>query len=465
MKKYAIPEKYENRSDEFEVCVGAEKLGVYSCRVSAYPFNQVWPGYQRPIDQTEKSSFVMLGSNKEVVLKVKPKNLFGEVKIRPTVKKIKTLVSEGVFEVTFPGPGQYSIECGNMHNVLTVFVNPEKNFNILTDKNVIYFGPGIHYLDSKIILEDNQTVFIDEGAVVYGGIFAQNKTNISVIGYGILDCSRMERLSEIASLSADEMGNTTLKGNPIFFSNCKNIRVEGITIVDSAEWSVRFGGCDNIIVDNIKLIGMWRYNADGCDFCNCTNAIIRNSYLRNFDDCIVVKGLNYDRKLPVENVVAENCVLWCDWGNAIKIGSETCAPYMRNISFKECYIIHCCGNMMGIIHGDTAAISDVLFENINIEYTGEENPQRIQARKEEVYKDFEKVFIPSLFMVQFVKTDWSTDDGVGTVSNVKLSNINIFSNKQITPAVNISGNGANENSSNINFEKILINGKDYKINL
>lgn len=465
MKKYTICEKYENISDDFEVYVGAERIGVYSCRVSAYPFNQVWPGYQRPIEQTEKSSFVMLGSNSEVVLKVKPKNSFSEVKIRPTVKKIKNVVSNGVVEVTLPGQGQYSIEFGNMHNVLTVFVNPEKTFNILKDKDVIYFGPGIHYLDSKIILEDNQTVFIDECAIVYGGIFAQNKKNISVIGYGILDCSRMERMSEIVSLSADEMSNTALAGNPIFFSNCENIRVEGITIVDSAEWSVRFGGCDNIIVDNIKLIGMWRYNADGCDFCNCTNAIIRNSYLRHFDDCIVVKGLKYDRHLPGENIVAENCVLWCDWGRAIKIGSETCAPYIRNLSFKECYIIHCCGDMMGIVQGDTGPISDVLFENINIEYTGEENLPRIQTKKEEAYKDFDNVFIPPLFMVQFVKTDWSTDGEVGTVSNVKLSDINILSNNDIAPAVGLTGNGAKENSNNINFENISINGKDYKINL
>ena len=47
----------EQLSDDFEVNVDDQAVPVYRCRVSAVPLNQVWPGYQRPLDQTELASF------------------------------------------------------------------------------------------------------------------------------------------------------------------------------------------------------------------------------------------------------------------------------------------------------------------------------------------------------------------------------------------------------------------------
>lgn len=461
MKIYSIPDTYKKLSDDFIVSVNGEKLGVYSCLVSAYPINQVWPGYQRPLVQTENSSFVMLGSDEKIVLQIKAKKAFKKVTVRPTAKNIEKSISADGVEVALPGPGQYSIEFDDKHNVLTVFVNPEKDFDIKNGNDVIYFEPGVHYLDDKLKLQDNQTVFIDEGAIVYGGFFAQNKSNISVVGYGILDCSKMERASQVASVSAEEMRDAINAGNPIFFANCKNVNIDGITIIDSAEWSVRFDGCENVIVDNIKLIGMWRYNADGCDFCNCINATIKNSYLRNFDDCIVVKGLIFNSDMPVENIVAENCVIWCDWGKAMEVGAETCAPFMNNISFRDCYIIHGSAIMMDVYHGDRAEISDITFENINIEYTGEENFPIIQSHPDEVYQNTDWKCVPPFFKIGVGVTMWSTDNYVGNMRNIRVSNINISTDNDIKPAAEIQIADEKVKIENIVVEKIYLNNCKY----
>ena len=57
VKIYSFPEK-EEQSTEFKVKINGENTACYKARVSAEPFNQVWPGYQRPIEQTELTSFV-----------------------------------------------------------------------------------------------------------------------------------------------------------------------------------------------------------------------------------------------------------------------------------------------------------------------------------------------------------------------------------------------------------------------
>ena len=51
---------YEKKSQDFDVFSGEAELEVLSCTVSAHPLNQVWPGYQRPREQTEQSAYLSL---------------------------------------------------------------------------------------------------------------------------------------------------------------------------------------------------------------------------------------------------------------------------------------------------------------------------------------------------------------------------------------------------------------------
>ncbi|MBR5626378.1 MAG: hypothetical protein IKW74_02005, partial [Thermoguttaceae bacterium] len=44
-------------SEDYTLSVNGLAVPVYSCRVSAVPLNQIWPGYQRPLDQTELAGF------------------------------------------------------------------------------------------------------------------------------------------------------------------------------------------------------------------------------------------------------------------------------------------------------------------------------------------------------------------------------------------------------------------------
>ena len=87
MRLYSFPEEYEKKSLEYRVTCSGKDIGVYGCDVSAVPFNQVWPGYQRPENQAEKSAYIMLSSDDEIVLDIETKKAFEKVKLMIYITK------------------------------------------------------------------------------------------------------------------------------------------------------------------------------------------------------------------------------------------------------------------------------------------------------------------------------------------------------------------------------------------
>ena len=55
LKIYDVPDG-EELSGLYTVRAGADVVPVRFCRVSAMPYNTVWPGHQRPLDQTEEAA-------------------------------------------------------------------------------------------------------------------------------------------------------------------------------------------------------------------------------------------------------------------------------------------------------------------------------------------------------------------------------------------------------------------------
>src|ERR1039458_2914777 len=60
----------EKLSADYTLRVNGKDVPVYSCRVSAAPINQVWPGYQRPLDQTELASFAYWAMSGPVTVEI-----------------------------------------------------------------------------------------------------------------------------------------------------------------------------------------------------------------------------------------------------------------------------------------------------------------------------------------------------------------------------------------------------------
>lgn len=437
---------FSYKSKDFKIVVNEMDLDVYKCRVSAMPFNRVWPGFQRPLDQTEMASFAYLAADEELEFKITPDKEFKEVVVRPLSKGVKVNVTEGEITFTIKERGQYTVEVDGHHNCLHLFINPIEEY--VADENTIYFEPGIHFA-GVIEMQDNQTIYVAEGAIVHCSINAKNKKNIAIKGHGIIDNSTFHRPTKscLGCFSS------------LVFTSCKNVEVSGVIFNDACVWTATFFNCDNVLVDNIKTIGMWRYNSDGFDFVNSANCIIRNSFLRNFDDVIVLKGLKgYDTR-NVENIFVENCVLWCDWGRALEIGAETCADEYRNIIFRDCDIIHSSNMAMDIQNGDRANVHAVLFEDIRVEYSKYGMPEIYQHTDEMKYMWDGTPHVPYLFYAHLYCGLWSKDNLLGSNRDIRLKNIQVFMDEGL-PKPKIGLYGANEEhmTTDITIEDLYING-------
>lgn len=457
---YGFPEG-ETESLLYAVKANGKHVPAHICDVSRQPYNVCWPGYQRPFGQTEEAAFITMAADGPVkfAVTVRFRESFKECVIRPLSKgvKVRKNCELGTVYFTVPGPGYYTVEFDGQHNALHIFIDAINDLEKEKAEANIVYGPGIHDIGITE-LHTGDRVYIDEGAVVYGGFFAKDSENISVSGHGILDNSKEKRTQGCIS------PNGCFK-----FFNCRNFTLRGLTLRDSCVWAATLFGCDNMVFDGLKTIGMWRYNSDGIDFVNSRNGYIKNCFLRNFDDVIVLKGLKgYDRR-NVENITAENCVLWCDWGRALEIGAETCADEYRNITFENIDIIHGDCILMDLQNGDRASVHDIHFTDIRCEYSKWQMRPVYQNDMSLPYPDTdprflekapENVFVPVLFKAHLYCGLWSKDMIYGENYNISLNNIQLLGDiPEKLPAIVLQGVNETNRTYGITITGLFANGR------
>ncbi|MBE6637024.1 MAG: hypothetical protein E7618_04395 [Ruminococcaceae bacterium] len=460
--------------DLFHVTINGEEADVFSARASAYPYNRGWPGYQRPLDQTEMTGFVSYESNGAVTIAVTANRDFTEAVVRPLSEEIKVAVDGRTVSFTISAPGQYSLELDGHHNNLLIFSDPIREYD-RNGENVIYYGPGVHRVGA-VWLSSNTTVIVDRGAVVYGSFIACDADNVTICGGGIIDGSYEKRTSAtlMLPLSRSDFGdvgrteaemkeyaarNQLLHGSVRFFygDNCK---LEGVICRDASTFAIIPANCTNLHIDNIKCVGMWRYNSDAIDIFNSHDVLIENSFLRSFDDTMVIKGIKGFDHENNYNITVRNMVIWCDWGRALEIGAETCADEYYNILFEDCDIIHSTYAICDIQNGDRAYVHDLVFRNIYCEYSKYQQPDQLQTDDNVPYNPNAAVSHPRLINITGYTGQWSTDGIAGRTDTILFENIVCYADEGIPgPVIQMSGYSSEHKTSNITIDGVFWNGK------
>jgi hypothetical protein len=440
----------ERMSEFYTLTANGEPVPVYSCRVSAMPFNQVWPGYQRPLDQTELAAFASIDTAGPLKISVASFRDIQDIVVRPLSKNIIPTTRDHRIDFTIQEPGHFTIEINGWHHAFHLFINPlEGSIPAFDDEDVLYFPPGVHH-PGKIQLESHQTVYIAGGAVVYGSFHAHEASDITICGRGIIDVSESERGQG---------------GGAIRLSDCNAITIDGLILRDPDVWCCSLFGCRQAEINNLKLVGLWRYNADGIDICNSRDIHIRDCFVRAFDDNIVFKGLKWEserrstsyHQRPVRDIVVERCVVWNDWGRAFEIGAETSAPEIANIVFRDCDIIRTTHIAMDIQHGDRALVHDIRFENIRVEVDESNLRPRLQQTRGETYTvDHEDDYLPYLFYIIIRHNYYSKDKELGQVQDILFKDITV--NGKMPPSY-FKGEDGEHNVERVVIDNLVVNGQ------
>ena len=115
-----------------------------------------------------------------------------------------------------------------------------------------------------------------------------------------------------------------LRPSFVEFLRCRNVLIEGVTVVRSPMWLLHPTLCTNVTVRGVTCRSHGPNN-DGCNPESCTDVLIEGCTFDTGDDCIALKsGRNADgRRLaaPIQNVVVRDCTMRDGHGGVV-IGSE-----------------------------------------------------------------------------------------------------------------------------------------------
>lgn len=305
----------------------------------------------------------------------------GHAIVRPTSRgvAVHTNKNQATFDLT--KPGQYSLEAPGVatyrDEVLLIFANPpEKDVPSPTGANVLYLKAGLHY--DHITLHDNQTLYLEQGAVLVGAVNVWNAKHVTIRGRGTVI------YQDLLQEGKDNGPYNIPNQHALTTSNVDGLRVEGVTFVVRARtWSVQLVRTQNVLLDNIKIVNVTEnnINGDGIDWMDCSHAKVINTFIRSSDDNLAflsadaLKDFRPSDPARVEHLgtltdfEVKDCVFWNTYASMFRLGWTSQSLTTSNIHLDGIDMIH--GKSLLVIgipkRPAHANHSNYLIENIRFE--------------------------------------------------------------------------------------------------
>jgi unsaturated rhamnogalacturonyl hydrolase len=180
------------------------------------------------------------------------------------------------------------------YNVLNFGVNPDgkvintHKIQILVELlhksggGTIYFPSG-KYLTGSLMLKDGVYLELSHNAIIIGSpnksdylnnmplISAKKSRNMGIVGQGTINGNG-------EAFEKNEKRPFNRSQNFIQFENCSNIKISGITIIDSPNWNLNFLNCDYVWIDSVSILSYANSHKEGIDTTFSSHVYINNCY-------------------------------------------------------------------------------------------------------------------------------------------------------------------------------------------
>jgi hypothetical protein len=177
--------------------------------------------------------------------------------------------------------------------------------------------------------------------------------NVAITGQGVLDgqgapwlqahqVTQKMRVEKNVPRDAEYPAGAPLRWprpRIVNFIRCRNVLVEGVTLVDTPLYGIHLVYCENVVVDRVTTIQKTSDSTTSIVIDSSKRVRVTNCLIGHGGDGIGIKsGYNEDGRrvaIPAEDILISNCQLEGFGTTGLAIGSETAAG-IRNVVISDC---------------------------------------------------------------------------------------------------------------------------------
>ncbi|HIW56749.1 MAG TPA: right-handed parallel beta-helix repeat-containing protein [Firmicutes bacterium] len=205
-------------------------------------------------------------------------------------KKLDTAAIQAAIDDCFAHGGGYVVLDTGTYLSGTIFLKSNVYLSIgagavlKASPDIADYAENVHY-----------NRYVNEPELDRAFIYAEDCVNIGIVGDGEIN----------GSAEAFPNPSSIYRPMALRFLRCKNIKLSGLKLYDSAAWTTAFLDSEDIWIDGLDIYNDKRYNGDGLDFDGCRNVYVSNCSITGTDDNFCLQSSS--KEYPVKNIHVSNC--------------------------------------------------------------------------------------------------------------------------------------------------------------
>ena len=207
-------------------------------------------------------------------------------------------------------------------------------------------------------------------------IYAEYAHNIQITGKGKIDFNgrkfaKKDKISIADNIPTEfrEDAHYAMPGRDerpnrlVFFRECENIEISGVTFADSPTWTLVFHRCSGLDLHDFRVENNLRIpNNDGIHCCGCRDVMIRGCSFCCGDDGIAITSIS-DESAVNERILISDCIFQSR-SAAIRIGFQ--GGKVRDVQIRNC-MIHDSNRGLTIFAGKGGFVKNVSIDGLTLD--------------------------------------------------------------------------------------------------